>query len=238
MRIRAIFVFACVALKAYGAQACPPPSAAIAEVRAYLSYENGLGKGGPQQDQFTSLTVGDRTFFRLNTPPPDFAADSRPVYVYEPGKEMRGYLTCPPDAAWISCVADWLRSTQTAIVSRGEQLKGPTCELTVDVPAWRPSPDNRQKRELAGDLLKEIRGFGYADAKAIYIRDFNVNDPDIWAYIITHSGNSEFQACSFNSRRTPHCQGWHGFGQTPVDWLKQKIMEEPYRLYPPPAGKP
>jgi hypothetical protein len=113
----------------------------------------------------------------------------------------------------------------------------PTCELALEIPAWQPSPDDAPKRKIATDLLKELQGFGYADAKAIYIRDFNVNDSDIWAYIVTRNNGSDFQGCSFDAKRTPHCEGWHRFGQTPLDWLKQKIMDEPYLLYPT-IGKP
>jgi hypothetical protein len=131
-----------------------------------------------------------------------------------------------------------LRDSQHTEISAAQPLKEPACELILEVPAWRSSADDSKKRKLAADVLKELQQFGYAEAKVIYIRDFNIDDPDIWAYIIAQDGSPDFRGCSFDAKQVPHCQGWHRLGQTSLDWLRQKIMSEPYRLYPPPMGKP
>ncbi len=55
--------------------------------------------------------------------------------------------------------------------------------------------------DSAQQILQELRDFGYDDAKTIYIRDFNVNDPEIRAYVVTRSGQSDFQGCSFNPKQ-------------------------------------
>jgi hypothetical protein len=115
--------------------------------------------------------------------------------------------------------------------------KAPTCELTLEVPAWKPSPEDDSKTKLASEILREIQGFGASEAKSIYIRDFNADDPEIEAYITNPDGQAEFLGCSFDAAKSPHCE-WHGFGQAPLESLKREIMVRPYRLYPSPIGKP
>jgi len=111
----------------------------------------------------------------------------------------------------------------------------PTCEFVLAVPPWRPSPDGAEKLRLARELLDEFRSFGYTDARKILIRDFNINDPDILAYIVNNEGDIEFQGCNFSRETKPHC-GWHMFGQSPLASVKKDIMAYPYRLFPLPIG--
>jgi hypothetical protein len=247
MRRQALFLALLLGLRSRGVAQCPPLGPAVAELKAYLTYENGLGANKPKSESFSVLKIGDRVFFRLTRRPPEFARGDRPVYVYDPPERMRGSLTCPADATWVNCVGDWVRNPQgsSAVVTgdqkrhySGEAPKEPTCEFRLEIPEWKPSPDDAEKKKLAADILQELRNFGYTDLKAVYIRDFNVADPDIWAYVISWSGESYFQGCSFDAKQSPHCYGWHLFGQTPLDSLKKQIMARPYRLYPPPIGKP
>src|SRR5690349_886709 len=96
-------------LRSMGAAQCSPPGAAVAELKAYLTYENGLGANKPEYESFSVLSIKNRVFFRLNRRPPEFAPGDRPVYVYNPPERMRGSLTCPADATWVNCVGDWVR---------------------------------------------------------------------------------------------------------------------------------
>jgi hypothetical protein len=41
------------------------------------------------------------------------------------------------------------------------------------------------------------------------------------------AGEVDFQGCSFDAKQSPHCSGWHLFGQTPLDSLKKRIMSRP-----------
>jgi hypothetical protein len=242
MTIQTPLLILLVGIPALGASECTPPPAAVAELKAYLSYVNGLESARSVSEPFTVLNVDGRTFFRLDAPPPGYVPDQRPVYVYDPPRRMPNSLTCPADATWVNCVGDWLAAPASPLIVsgdekprfRGEAPKEPTCEFTLDVPAWEPSPDNQQKRKLAAELLQELRDSN-SGAEAIYVRDFNTQDPDIWAYVINGDGSPAVQGCFLDPTRVPHCQ-WHRFGQSPLDWLKQQIMQMPYRLYPPPIG--
>jgi hypothetical protein len=105
------------------------------------------------------------------------------------------------------------------------------CEYALNVPKWEPSPDSPEKRRLSVELLHEFQNFGFDDAQRIVIRDFNLDDPDITAYIVSHRGKDEFQGCGFTRDKTPHC-AWHMFGQSPRSGLKQMVMSRPYQLFP------
>jgi len=102
---------------------------------------------------------------------------------------------------------------------------------------WQPSPNTPEKRRIAAEIGKEVRKFGYYDATVIYVRDFNLDDPDITAYIKDRKGHIQIQGCWFNRARPPYCSGWHLFGQAPVSSLRRSVMTRPYRVYPPPAGE-
>lgn len=95
---------------------------------------------------------------------------------------------------------------------------------------WHPSPDSPLKRRLAAELLKEIMPPGL-NLKAVYVRDFNVDDPDLLFYYIDAAGHGSLQGCYFDASRQPHC-GWHMFGQAPVERLRHSVMEMPYKLFP------
>ena len=247
MRRQVLLLAPLLGLRSMVAAQCSPPKAAMAELKAYLKYENGLGAKKPRSEKFLALKIGNRVFFRLNRRQLEFAPGDRPVYVYDPPERMRGSLTCPANATCVNCVGDWVRNPQgsSEVVTgdqkphyRGEAPKEPTCEFRLDIPEWKPSPDDEEKIKVANELSREIRSFVDSDAKAIYIRDFNIHDPDIWAYTITAKNRDDFQGCFFDVRRSLHCYGWHLFGQTPLDRLKKQIMARPYRLYPPPLGRP
>jgi hypothetical protein len=106
------------------------------------------------------------------------------------------------------------------------------CDFTLNVPRWEPSPDSLEKRRIAAELLREFRSFGYGDAKRIVVRDFNLDDPEITAYIIGRRRREDFQGCTFSRDETPHCS-WHRFGQSPLSSLRDTVLSRPYQLFPP-----
>lgn len=240
MKITAISILL-LGLRAAQAEDCTLPEAAKSCLKTYLAYLNGLGNNKARSEVFTGLKIGDHVFFRLMHPPAGYAPGYTEVYIYVPQRRL-DVISCPANATWVNCVADWVRNPQGGIVSGSEKghstAAAPnvsTCEFTLQVPAWKPSAEDERKKKLAAEILQELRDFNYNDARAVYIRDFNLDDPDIWIYVITREGSPAFQGCSFDPMRSPHC-GWHLFGQSPLDSLKQQIAERPYRLYPPPIG--
>lgn len=51
-----------------------------------------------------------------------------------------------------------------------------------------------------------------SDFKAVYVRDFNLDDPDLLFYYIDSEGRDSFQGCYFDASRQPRC-GRHIFLQ-------------------------
>src|SRR5207249_3485213 len=84
MRRQVLILAPLLGLRSIGAAQCSPPKAAVAELKAYLTYENGLGANKPISETFSVLKIGNRVFFRLSHRPPEFAPGDRPVYVYDP----------------------------------------------------------------------------------------------------------------------------------------------------------
>jgi hypothetical protein len=210
---------------------------------AIFTYQNGLGRNIPHEERFSFMTAGNSSILRQNTVPRNYEPGIRPIWIFDGSDTVSGPAgNCPLDATWIDC-AVYLSShaNEPAPVVRGDEkfrypaakLTPVVCEFVLDVPKWEPSPDSPEKRRLALELLTELQQFGYKDARAIVIRDFNVNDPDVTAYVMGKDGKEDFQGCSFNAASSPHCWAWHMFGQSPVAGLRQKVMSRPYHLYPP-----
>ena len=92
-----------------------------------------------------------------------------------------------------------------------------------------------KKREVAAEVLKELHAFGYTELASVYVRDFNLDDPEIQAYIVKRNGDPHLLGCHFNVGVKPYCT-WHRFGQASPEELKRQIMARPYRLYPAPVS--
>jgi hypothetical protein len=147
----------------------------------------------------------------------------REAYLFG-GDGLRGGGTCPAERNWKECVK------QSAGV---EYANSPVriCTTTIDmrvIPAWRPSPNDLKKRQIADELRREIED-QWKGAQEIVIRDFNLQDPQITIYLKLPDGDY-FQGCGFHATREPHCEGWHLFGHAPVSSIRKRIFEKPYRL--------
>ena len=226
-----------------GNSECLPPIGSIETLRARLTYLNGRGSNFPHVERIGSVTVGTRSYLRLETiPTSNYAVRQRPVYIFE-GSQSLAQINCPADGAWTACLVDWERSRlDNNPASQGEhrQLKdhrilstSQVCNFTLDVQPWQPSPDNQLKRKTAAEVAAEVREFLVEGVRSIIVRDFNLDDPDINIYIVDLRGKDQVLGCYFDGRRSPHCS-WHMFGQSPVESIIADILKMPYRLYPAP----
>ncbi len=216
---------------------CTPPVALVGKLKAELTYENGLSRNQPYQERFTMATVQDRVFLRRDTVPGT-------VSTLDERDQLTGF-NCPADSTWVDCAAYEAEHANgfPSKISPGDgkppypplTTAVPVCQFVLNIPPWRPSPESADKSRIAAELLKEFQDFPYSDAKSIYIRNFNLEDPDITAMIRTSTGQTEFQGCRFDRTRTPHCS-WHLFGQAPLAALRRVVLERRYRLFPPPIG--
>lgn len=218
-----------IELTRFGAPDCAPPADAIAHLDAYLSYQTGIGIGNPGMKKFSVTLYDGDTLFLQRELPPYFTEPL--VYVFRNGRSL--FVTsCPKNAEWAACAERRFRaSTHEPADTAGYRLTA-VCDVSVTVEKWRPSPDTPAKRRIASDVLAELMKFGVTKPTAVYVRDFNLNDPELEFYIVGANGQREVQGCTFDAGRQPHC-AWHLFGQSPVKKLKEEIMARPYRLYPP-----
>lgn len=223
---------------------CMPPEPARAKLAAYLEWESGLQPTLRPSGPFSLLQIGKCTAFKMDNRsgyPENLEPRARLVYLYVPGQPLIGTGYLEP-AEWVGWVLEYMREPANFSDSMVPQCgakapERPPCNLTLEFGPWKPSPDGPEKRKVAREILEELRAYGHTDSKEVYVRDFNVHDPDIWFYIVKPQGESTFEGCDFELDRSRHCW-WHLFGQSPAESLKRVIMSRPYRLYPPPVGKP
>ena len=74
----------------------------------------------------------------------------------------------------------------------------------------------------------------FADLRAVYAYDFNIQDPDIWMLLELKDGSMDAIGCEYRTNLTPHCLGWHRFGTVSTASIRDLIMKRPYRIYPAP----
>ncbi|MGA2712490.1 MAG: hypothetical protein ABSG41_05230 [Bryobacteraceae bacterium] len=229
---RSCLLFGLAPVLLYGATDCVAPPAAAGKLKAYLSYHNP--RGGVMRFSFAS--IGGHALFRRYGVPQHFDPAQPLVYTYREGISVT-VDSCPFDS-WMQCGEERLEERARA-QGLSDRAAGQSteversCDLSITIPVWRPSPDSPLKRKLAADLLDEIMPPD-SDFRAVYVRDFNVEDPDVMFYYVDAEGRDSFQGCRFDASRQPHC-GWHMFGQAPVESLKRSVMARPYKLFPPVA---
>jgi hypothetical protein len=218
----------------YGASECPPTREEMAPLKAELRYQNGLHQNRPSVKQFMVTWIGDTTIFRSESIEPQTNPSDRLIYVVSKSRILDA-TSCPADATWLNCVAQWLKNPNAGPPYNAEVREGPICKVNLAVPKWIPSPNSELKRRIVAELLTELHSGQPPLPRAVYARDFNLDDPEINFYILDYNGAVELRGCSFGLARVPHC-GMHGYGQTPSDWLRRSVLAHPYRLYPPPIG--
>ena len=145
------------------------------------------------------------------------------TYLYE-GGDIVGGGTCPVERSWGECIEGFagLRFANDVVT---------TCETAIDVrtiPAWRPSPDDQRKRQVAAELRQEVEAH-WKGVQEIVIRDFNMEDSQITMFLKLPDGNY-YQGCGFHAEVRPHCESWHLFRQAPLSKIRQWIFARPYPL--------
>jgi hypothetical protein len=219
------------AIVAYGASDCLPPPNALASLKDYLAYSADRRGDRPSVELFSFATADGDALFLQHEVPRYFDKTQRFVYVFREGHPLF-QTSCPADPKWRECAEKSFRDLMPAAAGDDEaRTAGSSCDLSVMIPKWHPSADSPLKRKLASEVLQELMRFGWEHPKEVYVRDFNIHDPDLDFYIIDAEGKENIQGCWFDASRLPHCQ-WHMYGQSPFESLKREIMDRPYRLVP------
>jgi hypothetical protein len=222
-----LFLFALISF----AGDCAAPPAVTRRLAAYLSYEASLGAGRYGAQVFTFSPLPDGFLFREHGVKESSDSSQRLVYAIT----QHGRLTvssCPDDPRWEQCGEQLLyrgigKSAGNLAVEDGRK-----CDFTLNVQVWHPSPDSSAKRTLASELFKEILNAGHSGARAVYVRDFNLADPELTFYIVDSTDAGTLLGCHFESALRPHCQ-WHLFGSSPTEEIKREVLARPYILFGP-----
>lgn len=166
---------------------------------------------------------GPLTAFYMREKLNEFVPGVRMTYLFGKGGPQGGG-TCPVEKNWRECVEE------LAGLEFANNVVG-TCTMTLDlrtIPAWKPSPNDQTKRGIADELRHEIEA-KWLGVQEIVIRDFNLEDSQITMYLKMPDGDY-YQGCGFHAMSTPHCEGWHLFGTSPVSSIRKRIFDRPYRL--------
>ena len=137
---------------------------------------------------------------------------------------LQGGGSCAVGKSWRQCIEDFAPAE-----NKSDAIA--TCATTIDlraIPAWRPSPNDQKKKQIANELRREIEA-RFQSPEEIVIRDFNLMDNQITMYVKMPDGDY-FQGCGFYANKEPHCEGWHLFGQAPLSRIRKWIFARPYRL--------
>jgi hypothetical protein len=208
-----------------GSPACPN-STALGMFKHQIAYQKTEG-----YDPLRGLSVihadvwmrGSLTGFYIREKLKRALPTIRDSYLFDEEDGLQGGGSCSTEKNWRACIEEFAKP-----VSTGD---GVTCTTTIDIrkiPAWKPSPNDKQKRRIARELRREIEDqWGQADK--IVIRDFNLKDNQMTIYMKTEDGD-EYHGCGFRAMKTPHCEGWHLFGQAPISSIGKWIFARPYQL--------
>src|SRR5665213_614112 len=211
---------------AAGTVACPD-STALGFLKHQIAYQKT-----EESDPLRGLSVihvnvwmrGSLTGFYIHEQLKGFLPTIRDTYLFDEEDGLRGGGTCPVEIDWRACIAGFAGPEHT-------DDKITTCSTTIDlrrIAAWEPSPNDRQKRQIARELLREIED-QWGGAEKIVISDFNLKDNQITIYM-KNEDREEYHGCDFRAMSTPHCDGWHLFGQAPISSIRQSIFARPYEL--------
>jgi hypothetical protein len=143
-----------------------------------------------------------------------------------------------------------------------EPINAQACDFDVPVTKWTASTDNGTKKRIASEILNELVEDPKPDdnsstpvssntralrvvvqprergkLRRVYLRDFNLNDPEVHVYF-EDSKEKWVMRFRFDANTKPHTSGGGSYGTVTVESVRDWIMEQPYRLYPPPIGKP
>jgi len=205
--------------------ACPN-STAVRMLKHQIAYQRAEG-----YDPLRGLSVihahvwmrGPVTGFYIREPMYGALPTIRDSYIFN-GEGLHGGGSCPIEQNWQACIEGFAEPG-------GTDAKVATCEITIDqrrIPAWRPSPDSAQKRQIAREVRRQIED-QWGPAQKIVVRDFNLADNQLTIYMKTTEGD-EYHGCGFRAMKTPHCESWRLFGQSPIAGIRKWIFARPYVL--------
>ncbi len=209
-----------------GTDACHS-STALAMFKHQIAYQRT-----EESDPLKGLSVihldvwqrGPLTGFYIREALQGFSPAVRDTYLFDEEDGLRGGGTCPVEKNWRACIEGFADS-------RGTAIEATTCATIINprqIAAWEPSPNDKQKRRIARELRHEIED-QWGNPEKIVVRDFNLKDNQITIYMKTRDGE-EYHGCNFRATRTPHCDGWHLFGQAPISSIRKSIFERSYVL--------
>ena len=204
---------------------CPDPDA-VDLLKHQIAYERTEEldplKGLPlvhaevwMRGPLTGFYVGDQ----LKT----FVPAVRMTYLFG-ADGLQGGGTCPVEKNWRECIEGFAGIQHATSVVR-------TCTTTIDLRAmlaWKPSPNDQRKRQIADELRSEVE-VKWPGVQEIVVRDFNLKDNQITMYLKMPDGDY-YQGCGFHAMREPHCESWHLFGMAPNSSIRKRIFDLPYRL--------
>jgi hypothetical protein len=214
---------------------CAPPQSVLANLRkTYTDLNRITEKEENRVEHFSMVNIGTRTFLRHNNAP-HYQEGHHPVDVYQGATNVGGF-DCADDENWVDCSVEMQQYLRDKTPNTSKPT-GPSCDFALPLPEWKPSPNNDEKKRVAEDVLEQFILGHQSDLKSAYVRDFNLSDLGLDIYFLYNNGQVIVQGCGFNANQHPPCIG-HLYGQAPLEPIIQHIMERPYRLYPPPIGKP
>ena len=123
-------------------------------------------------------------------------------------------------------------------------LKAQVCrmELSADsIPIWVPTAEGPAKREAAGLILADILNDAYFVNRSglrvnrILINDFNLSDPNLWAYVEASRDGESFDVVFtvlFNFRHIPMVQTGGGKDSSLLPDQYRRVMDHPYQIFP------
>jgi hypothetical protein len=122
--------------------------------------------------RFSFASIGGDALFRRYGVPQHFDPAQPLVYTYRDGLSVT-VDSCPFDS-WMQCgeerVEERARShgLSNRVAGQGTEVER-SCDMSITIPVWHPSPDGSLKRRLAAELLNEIMPPD-SDFRAVYLR--------------------------------------------------------------------
>lgn len=187
---RTVLLVGLLPVPAYGAGECAAPQDALAKLEGYLTYMSSRGLWSPGAKRFSFAQADGDALFLQRELPQRFDEKLRLVYVFRKGSHLM-VNSCPNNPQWTECAEKDFQDFIHAPANTPKPRIGPTCDLTVTVPQWRPSPNSPLKTRLASEVLQELMQYGYINPREVYVRDFNVADPELDFYIIDRVGERQ-----------------------------------------------
>lgn len=168
--------------------------------------------------------VGDTVALYAREHPPASVAGLKLVYLFNAG-QLAGGFSCAASDEVRSCLAKGMNLDVERIPER------PVCQILIklsNLAPWAPSPLSHEKIELIDQIRAEIQK-QWDGATGIVIRNFNIQDNQLFMDL-EYGKRHFYMGCGFSARFTPHCTGWHLFGDVSNARIAAIIDQFPLRI--------